>query len=70
MPRRASASERGGRVITASHGGARASGAGVGRISADGSRVAKWATPKPYGTVAANLENVLTGSNMHVVVSP
>jgi hypothetical protein len=60
----------GSRVITASHGGASATGEVVGRISADGARVARFAAPKVNGTIAANLENVLTGSNMHVVVEP
>ena len=60
----------GSRVITASHGGASATGEVVGRIAADGARVARFAAPKVNGTVAANLENVLTGSNMHVVVEP
>src|SRR5439155_164786 len=52
----------GSRVITASHGGASATGEVVGRIAADGARVARFAAPKVNGTVAANLENVLTGS--------
>lgn len=57
-------------TITASHGGTAATGAIVGRISADATRVARFAAQKASGTVAANLENVLTGSNMHVVVAP
>jgi hypothetical protein len=59
----------GGRVLTANRAGAAGSEV-VGRISADMTRVARFATTKANGTVAANLENVLTGSNMHVVVKP
>jgi hypothetical protein len=59
----------GGRVITANRAGAAGTEV-VGRISADMTRVARFAASKANGTVAANLENVLTGSNMHVVVQP
>ena len=48
----------------------RGTGPVIGRIAADGARVARFATQKANGTLAANLENVLTGSNMHVVVQP
>lgn len=42
----------------------------IGRMSADETRVARFAAPKPNGTTAANLESKITGSNMHVVVDP
>jgi RHS repeat-associated protein len=59
----------GARTITQNRAGA-AFGQVVGRISADATRVARFAASKPNGTVAANLEDLLTGSNMHVVVKP
>jgi hypothetical protein len=59
----------GGRQLTSSRAGSAGTEV-VGRASADGSRVARWVTMKANGLPAANLQNTITGSNMHVVVQP
>jgi RHS repeat-associated protein len=59
----------GAKEITQNRAG-QAMGEVVGRVSADATRVARFAAPKVNGTVAANLENRIFDSNMHVVVQP
>lgn len=59
----------GGRAITANRESA-VIGEVVGRISADATRVSRYAALKTSGATAANLVNKIVDSNMHVVVEP
>lgn len=60
----------GGRALPDTRAASASFGKMVGQMSADATRMTRWATLKKDGALAANLENIIGGSNTHVVVNP